>query len=178
MEMIDFPYADPREGLTRRLSFGERDIAVIYVDLDVITVNWTTSLTVTGFVGTTDELVLAHEHDPVLLVMHDGSTLDEVTSGLIGAIEEDPAGFEARCSLLRFDLSPTRSIAWQDLPSEDLTIAGIGTTPSCVVSGGMADQIGWLLDATASSGVNRAATLDQVRSLARRFDGVDFTSGS
>lgn len=138
--------------IVQQIRFGERDFAVLDISPEVSTVNWTARVNPARFVSEINRIADLSVTDPVFLQLSTESRPIETTvSSLRDWIQDE--GFDTNCQFIRIDLSLTRSVAWQTLPSngDSRRIAGMGEETGLVTLEENTDFLRKLLGATATS---------------------------
>lgn len=111
------------DGLTRQFRYGHGELAVIDVTSEFITMNWSTTSPPSSFVELANELRGARKADVVFAMTRIEETYFDYLYEVW--VLKHRSLFDELCKFIRFDLSKTRSIAWQRLP-EGLVLVGFG----------------------------------------------------
>jgi hypothetical protein len=150
--------------IIQQMRFGEKDVAVLDVSPEASTINWTTSVSPRRFVSEINRIADLAETDPVFLQISPSRTYEITVSPLHRLVRDE--AFDMACELVRIDLSPTRSVAWQTLPREgdSLTVVGMGEQTGKVADADSMKFLEKFLGATSTLKINRR---EVIRSLAR-----------
>jgi hypothetical protein len=158
--------------IMHRTRFGEHDLAVLDVSLEVSTVNWTACVPAGGFVSEIDRIAHLDETDRVIIQASTESQAYEITVPLLRRLVRDE-NFDMACNFIRIDLSPTLSVAWQILPGmgSGLRVVGMGEETGRVAAGASRKLLEELLGTTATSKINSQTVIDLLALLVRPHYG-------
>lgn len=160
-----------RDGVTRQLQCDDDNMASVDASPDVVTFNWTTTSSPTDFLHAV--LSLAGEttadvsHADVTIGF--GDRLIETRFQTLRTLARYLPFVVGRCSLLRLDLSATRSVAWQRLDSQGHVVAGLGDSTANLAHG-TDDFIDLLVTNTATKMVDPYLVTKSVVELAGRWE--------
>jgi hypothetical protein len=151
--------------IIQQMRFGRNDVAVLDISPEASTINWTTNVAPRRFVSEVSRITDLDGTDPVFLQISPSRMYGTTVSSLHRLVCDE--AFDVACELVRIDLSPTRSVAWQTLRREGdslLTVAGMGEQTEKVADADSMTFLEKFLSATSTLNIDRRGV---TRSLAR-----------
>jgi hypothetical protein len=131
-KLTDVPRQDG--GFTRKFLYTDREMAVIDVSPEAMTMNWSATSAPSMFVDLVERLTGPYEADIALGTREQKSIQETDFKRLRQLLDRSTEAFDKVCAFIRFDLSMTRSVAWQRI-SEELVVIGYGDSTSEVAHG-------------------------------------------
>lgn len=145
-------------------------MALVDASPEVVTSNWTTASSPTDFIRAV--LRLSGESTDVShadVTVAFGDSLIETRFQTLRIFARYLPFVLAKCSLLRLDLSATRSVAWQRLDSRGQVVAGFGDKTANLAHG-TDNFIDQLVTSTATKMVDPNAVTKSMVELASRWE--------
>jgi hypothetical protein len=151
--------------IIQQIRFGGNDFAVLDVSPEASTVNWTTSVSPRRFISEISRITDLVETDPVFLQISPSRTYEITVSPLRRLVRDE--AFNMACELVRIDLSPTRSVAWQRLPREggNLMVVGMGEQTEKIAHNDSMKVLEKFMDATSTLQIDRKGVINSLARL-------------